>query len=843
MHGAARALRWFGAALGLLIAILLAAFGLMQTQAGRTWLARTVAQAISDPDFTVGIEGLRGIAPFRLTVERIEIGDRDGIYLTLRDVGLDVSSAALLAGRLHIRSLKFGEIDMARMSTAPSTTPITEYLKVPHLPIGVVLDQLSIGRLALDPPVLGESVVATVEGNAKVADQTAQIALDLHRIDDAAGNILLALELAGSTPVLNLRLDAAEPTGVLLDRLLGRTDRPPLKLSLTGTGPLADWHGRLSASAGMLARISADATLAVTTQTILGLSGTAALAQLLPSQIAPLVGDRLVFSLRTTFGERIVLDALSIEATVGTVSGYGTFGGPDETVEAHLRANMPDLSPLAELTGSSNPGGSASLTADVTGTEKRPALVLNLAGTAIHFGSSGAEHVEAHVSATPAEALDKADARVEFAATGRIEGIVAPEGVAVPPELGRDIDWSLAGMAVRDGSAVDLTNLSAEGAGLILNGTGQLTEGGQTVEGQLHLSIADLRPFSGLAGHSLAGSVELAADAARQGAAGFKATLHGSTKALRTGIAAGDALLGGATTMTGTLRRDAAGALTVDQLAIAGAAINLSGDGRFDPASNRLVAALALELPRLKPLGLALGIDMAGAASAQVNAEGDLDRLRLKSEVEGNDIIAAGVRIDRLRLTGGVADLSERQVALDATYRAYGLDGTLALAAELTGDSQLVLPRFRLTAADSAIEGSLRVALDTGLMRGSINGRLPDLGRFSRLAGTPLGGNLVFRAGLNARRGQMLDLSLNADRLTAGTGSSRVGMGRLSLSAQFADVLRSPSGTGRLALTSASVGTAEFSTANLTLDAPRPGRFSFQGDAKGHPLTVALAGD
>ena len=842
MHGAARALRWFGAALGLLIAILLAAFGLMQTQAGRTWLARTVAQAVSDPDFTVGIEGLRGIVPFRLTVERIEIGDRDGIYLTLRDVGVDISAAALLSGRLYIRSLSVDEINMARMSTAPSTTPLTDYFTVPHLPIGVVLDRLSIGRLALAPPVLGESLAATVEGKAQLAGETAGVSLDLHRTDGAAGTIGLALELAGSPPVLSLRLEATEPTGILLDRLLARSDRPPLELSVNGAGPLADWHGRISASAGSLARIDADASLAVMAQTRLALSGTAALAPMLPPEFAPLVGDRLAFSLRTTFGERILVDALSIQAAAGTASGDGAFGGPDATVEGHLQVDLPELPRLAGLIGG-NLGGSASLTADVTGTQKRPALLLNLAGAAIHFGSSGAEHVEAHVSATPAEALDKADARVQFAATGRIEGIVAPEGVAVPPELGRDIDWDVAGIAARNGTTVDLTRLSAEGAGLALDGAGQLRDAGQTVEGQLHLSIADLRPFSGLAGHSLAGSVELAADAVRQGAAGFNATLHGSTKALRTGIAAGDALLGGAATMTGTLRRDAAGTLTVDQLAIAGAAMNLSGDGRFDPTSNRLVAALALELPRLKPLGLALGIDMAGAASAQVNAEGDLDRLRLKSEVEGNNIIAAGARIDRLRLTGGVADLSERQVVLDATYRAYGLDGTLALAAELTGDSQLVLPRFRLTAADSAIESSLRVALDTGLIQGSTNGRLPDLGRFSQLAGTPLGGSLVFRAGLDARRGQMLDLSLNADRLTAGTGSSRVGMGRLNLSAQFADVLRSPSGTGRLALTSASVGTAEFTTANLTLDALRPGRFSFQGDAKGHPLTVALAGD
>jgi hypothetical protein len=71
----------------------------------------------------------------------------------------------------------------------------------------------------------------------------------------------------------------------------------------------------------------------------------------------------------------------------------------------------------------------------------------------------------------------------------------------------------------------------------------------------------------------------------------------------------------------------------------------------------------------------------------------------------------------------------------------------------------------------------------------------------------------------------------------------RAGSDRLTLSTRFADILRTPSGTGRLSVTSASFGAGEFATATLTLDAPRPGRFVFQGDAKGKPLTVALAGD
>jgi translocation and assembly module TamB len=842
MKIAGRILRWLGVALGLLVIVLLGGFGWLQTQAGKAWLAGTIERTISEPDFTVAIARLHGSVPFNLKVGRIQIGDRDGVYLTLEDFKLEISAAELLAGRLHVRSLSFAEVDMARPSTAPSTTPWTEYLKVPHVPIGVVLDRLSIDRLALAPPVLGESVVATVAGNARLTGETAHVALDLHRTDDLAGNIQLAMELAGATPVLTLQLEAREPTGVLLDRLLARTDRPPLALSVNGTGPLADWHGRIAASAGALAQFNADLTLAIKDRTVFGLTGTAALAPLLPPDFAPVAGNQLTLSLHGSSGERVVLDALSVGIAAGTITGDAAFGGPEKAVAAHLRAEVPELSVVAGVLGSPV-NGSASVVAEVTGTQSRPALAVNLSGSAVRIGTSGADHIDANMSAEATGPLDNPQTKIEFAAKGRIEGLIAPEGVAPPPELGRDIDWSLSGNAVRDGSAVGLTSLSAQGAGLALTGTGQLNGGGQTIEGNMRLAIGDLRPFSGFVGHPLAGSLELAADATREGASGFNARLEGSASGLRTGIAAADALLGDSVTLTGSLQRDTAGALILDHLAVAGAGASLSGDGRFDPASNRLAAALAVELPRLKPLGPALGTDVAGALSARINAEGALDHLRIESDLAGDDIAADGTRIDRLRLAGKIADLAEPKATLDGTYRANGLDGALTLAAELKGNSELVLPRLRLTAADSAIEGSLRVALDTYLIQGSISGRAPDLGRLSKLARTPLGGSLEFGAGLEARNGQFLDLSLTGKQLTAGQGSSRLGIGSLELTAKLADVMRAPSGTGRLSLTSAKLGAGEFTAATLALDAPRPGHLAFQGDAKGQPLALAFAGD
>ena len=80
MRTIARVFRWLGAALGLLLAILLGAFGVLQTRVGQAWLAKTVAQTVSSPDFAVSVEGFHGIVPFHLTIDRIDIADRDGTY-------------------------------------------------------------------------------------------------------------------------------------------------------------------------------------------------------------------------------------------------------------------------------------------------------------------------------------------------------------------------------------------------------------------------------------------------------------------------------------------------------------------------------------------------------------------------------------------------------------------------------------------------------------------------------------------------------------------------------------------------------------------------------------------
>ena len=230
--------------------------------------------------------------------------------------------------------------------------------------------------------------------------------------------------------------------------------------------------------------------------------------------------------------------------------------------------------------------------------------------------------------------------------------------------------------------------------------------------------------------------------------------------------------------------------------------------------------------------------------SARMTAQGPLDRLRLRSDIEGRGIAAGGAAIERVRLFGEIADLSQRTAAIDGSFRALGLDGTLALTAALIGNSELAVPHLRMQAAGSTIDGDLRVALATHLVQGMLAARLPDLSRWSGLAGRPLGGSLDLRANFGAQGGgQGLGLSLAAARLAAGAGSSRIAIGRLAATTRLADIWRTPSATGRLTLSAARIGAADFANAAATFSSPRPGRFLFAGNADGQPLTVTFTGE
>ena len=132
----------------------------------------------------------------------------------------------------------------------------------------------------------------------------------------------------------------------------------------TDAGELAWAAGRFGRSASALMPIYACGF----DRDRLDLSAEGTVAALLPPKLAPIVGDHAALSLHAAFGERIVVDRLSLVTASGAITGNGAFGEPGEGLAAHLRAEVPDLSKFAVITGT-DVGGSAALSAEISGTK------------------------------------------------------------------------------------------------------------------------------------------------------------------------------------------------------------------------------------------------------------------------------------------------------------------------------------------------------------------------------------------------------------------------------------------------------------------------------------------
>src|SRR6266851_2196198 len=167
----------------------------------------------------------------------IGIADGDGTWLSIRDARLEIIGSALLRRELAIHALRAGAVEVARLPVTTEARPSSGEplrLETPHLPFKISLDELAIDRLSLGEPVLGEPATLALAGDARIDADASTAHLSLRRIDQNPGSANLMLTLAGTPARLDLDAGVSEPTGLLMDRLLQRTDHAPLNITLHG---------------------------------------------------------------------------------------------------------------------------------------------------------------------------------------------------------------------------------------------------------------------------------------------------------------------------------------------------------------------------------------------------------------------------------------------------------------------------------------------------------------------------------------------------------------------------------------------------------------------------------
>lgn len=248
-----RLLLWF--ALTLIALPLLLAAGVyvaVNTATGRGWIERITADLTHG---NVQLTGLDGHFPEQLLLERLELRDPQGLWLSIEGMKLQWSPWGLLSDRADVAVLSAAHLDMPRSPAYPSNHQPSG----PHHWPQVRVDRLEVERADLGAPLTGSAVAFELKGSGVwVSLEQASLQLEARRLD-AVPSIYRAsaqFDAQQLTAQLDLQEDADGP----LAHLAQVPNIGALSIHLSLSGPRAAVKATLALKASTLTA-NAEGTL------------------------------------------------------------------------------------------------------------------------------------------------------------------------------------------------------------------------------------------------------------------------------------------------------------------------------------------------------------------------------------------------------------------------------------------------------------------------------------------------------------------------------------------------------------------------------------------------------
>ncbi|MBC55356.1 MAG: DUF490 domain-containing protein [Confluentimicrobium sp.] len=716
----------------------LAALAQDTSETDRGLLQGFIEDNLSDAGREVRISGFEGALSSRATIDELTIADDDGIWLTLRGVVLDWSRAALLRGRLEVRELSAAEILLPRLpgAGAGAKPPETEAkpFQLPDLPVSVQIGLIRAEKVSLGAALLGAAADVSLEGSMELAGGAGQAALTILRIDGTAGRFALDAAYSNETDVLKLDLDLSEEEDGILSNLIGLPGTPALDLTVVGEAPLSDYTAEILLSSDGQERLSGQIRQTAVAST----EGAPPVRQFsgdVGGDITPLFAP----DLRPFFGPYVSLSFTGMREPDGrlelssfSLSSSAMVLGGNLVIGAD---GLPERFGLDGLIGAEGP-----VLLPVSG----PETWVEQAEIAASFDASDGDQwtLSAAVAGLLRDGLSIDAITLAGGGTisrGDLQSVTADldataSGIAhanadLARALGEDLTVS-ASLVSQEGEALRLTRLEVEGAGLQLTAQGQV------------------------------GGVE----------AGFP--VDGSLRLISDDISRFSGLAG----------QNLSGAAEVT---VTGRATALSG--AFDADVIARTTGLGIGMAQIDPL-------LGGETVLEATARRDEDGTTLDRFVITNDAVSATAKgtIDR---NAANLDLQARLSELSLVMPELSGPATLDAAIRWAKDAPVILDRLEAEAMGTHLsgEGTLDLADETLPVASTLRVSAADLGRFSALAGRPLGGGLeAVVSGAGAVKGSDFDLTLEAQgqNLAGGLGDIDKlfrGQTTLSLAAAQAD--------------------------------------------------------
>jgi translocation and assembly module TamB len=739
-------LAWLTGAVILLVVV----FGATVLVLGNTDVGRRMIETLTArlTGGTVQLSGLGGAFPGRLTLVRLQLVDRQGVWLTADEVAVSWLPLRLLQARIAVEDLRAARIHMERTPVGDGkggggSFPLIE---IAHATLPVV---------ELGAPLVGQPASLSVQGNLRLrslddadadvlarrlhgeGDYTVHLHLDPRRVEGAlavhepaAGPLenLLGLPGLGTlAATVSLRgprsaaaVDGVLAAGALHAEVKGALDvahraadlnyslhapamAPRADLDWSGIALDGDWHGALSAPRArgrlQIERLHVAGSTRIA-QLDAGLSadgGTIKVDVVLQGLEIPgpkpafLAGDALKIDASLQQGSALRPLDLSVSHPLFSLRAHlATLADGAGQLAGTAELKIPELAPFSVFTGE-DVSGSAVLDGHFTHRADRAAATLNAdlgltGGTAAWIGAAG-PRVTGEISGSLTDSTLKVDAvRIAAHALTLTGSGSAQRAVPAPAPDNRGFLERFA-RQIQASWQVDAPDLAA-----------------------LNPDIAgDLKLAGSLGGSpgSLAGAAEMTSHVSVRGSPeGFvKASLHahGLPAAPSGSLEASGMLDGSPLHLDAALERSAGNALRFTVREAGWKSAHAEGDLTADAQATQSHGHLSLGIAQLGDFDRLFGMSLAGSIEGALRIVPAHGRTQTELSLEGRSLVIGRFAGDVHLQGSGVPDAFG--VALTAeSPNVAGLPATLTAAADLDlGSRSLRLASAALVYHDQTV--------------------------------------------------------------------------------------------------------------------------------------------
>ncbi|HEY0624488.1 translocation/assembly module TamB domain-containing protein [Sphingomonas sp.] len=564
-----RIAKWMLIALaGLALLLALAIFGL-NTSPGKRFVADQIGKFSTASGLNVKVGRIEGSIYGAMVLRDVRVSDPKGVFATSPAIAVDWRPFAYLRNHIDIRSATSPLVTVRRLPELKPGDPNAPYLPDLDIDIG----RLSIDRLVLEPPVAGRRHVATLTGEAAIADRRARVIANGRTLGRGGGDRLaLVLDAVPDANKLDMRADLNAPVGGLVAGLAGL--KAPLAARLDGRGSWERWQGRATGTLGGAAL--ADLRIAARKGNF-QVRGTTRPGLILKGPVERLTAPNLQVALDATLDQRRADTRLRLRSSAMALNTTGTIDlGRNAFDQFRIEAALLTPGAIApNLNGRSVVGAVA-----LNGPFATPTVDYKLQAAALGFGETVVEGLYAEGLATvnadrilvPVRARARRVSGLNAAAGGLLTNVTLAGDLAITgPQI---LSENLRIRSDRiDATAIIAANVSTgRYAGAL---KGRVND--YTIDG---IGIVNLTTDADLY-------------AAPGGGWGIKGRIAGrSTRLFNAGVRD---FLGGNAVMSVNVGLDPSGIINFSNLRLAAPKLKVvRGSGRYDPAGPLLLNADAL---------------------------------------------------------------------------------------------------------------------------------------------------------------------------------------------------------------------------------------------------------